>query len=379
MAELVSINELILDPVNARKHSKKNLEAIKGSLIRFGQQKPIVVSEDNIVIAGNGTLEAARALGWDKIEIRRSFLKGSDITAYAIADNRTGELAEWDLDILPGTLEALSKEFDLSEIGFDKDDLAKFIKEDIKPGLTDDDAIPEQVDMRCKLGDLWMLGEHRLLCGDSTDVFQVERLMGGEKADMVFTDPPYGINVKMNNPGTVCKETIVGDATTIAAVDAYNLCLSYKIPLLFWGANHYLFDAKLSNSSCWIVWDKQGGKHVDHADCELAWSNLKGPARIFQHIWDGFRRDSEKGERRIHPTQKPVKLFEEIFSFFKKQIGNNVLDLFLGSGSTLIACEKTHRKCYGMEIDPHYCDVILTRWEKFTGKTATLLSVEPTT
>lgn len=133
-SEIVPLSALISDLSNTRKHSKKNLEAIKGSLARFGQQKPIVISKDNIVIAGNGTLEAAKALGWTEIEVKRSELSGSDITAYAIADNRTGELAEWDLDVLPGTLEALGKEFDLGEIGFDSDDLAKLIGKDDEGG-----------------------------------------------------------------------------------------------------------------------------------------------------------------------------------------------------------------------------------------------------
>lgn len=128
--EFLPVADLILDPSNARNHSKKNLEAIKGSLARFGQQKPIVVTDGNVVIAGNGTLEAARALGWETIWVTRSQLKGSDVTAFAIADNRTGELAEWNLDVLPGTLEALGQEFDLGEIGFDSDDLAKLISED---------------------------------------------------------------------------------------------------------------------------------------------------------------------------------------------------------------------------------------------------------
>lgn len=382
MIERVKIKDLIPDPSNARKHSKKNLDAIKGSLARFGQQKPIVISKDNIVIAGNGTLEAAKALGWDSIEVKRSDLIGTDITAYAIADNRTGELAEWDTEALSQSLKSLiDVDFDVSSIGFDTKDIEKFIKQEIKPGLIDDDEIPEQVDTRCKLGDLWILGEHRLLCGDSTDVLQVERLMVGEKADMVFTDPPYGIKEEGDRKNRFGKNSILQkgatyksfkDDTIQYAIDAYNICEGLKIPRqVWWGANYYCHSLPQSNN--WFVWDKRvEDKQTDlNSDCELAWVKSKWSSiRIFRHLWKGLIKASERGEARVHPTQKPVELAIWAFDYFKDV--KSVLDLFLGSGSTLIACEKTGRKCYGMEIDPHYCDVIIARWEKFTGKTAVL-------
>lgn len=175
----------------------------------------------------------------------------------------------------------------------------------------------------------------------------------------------------MNNPGTVCKETILGDDTTDVAAAAYRYCAALDVPMIFWGANHYVADAQLPNASCWITWDKQeSNNHIDQADCELVWTNIKGPVRIFHHLWSGFRRDSEKGGRRVHPTQKPIALIEEILGFFKA--GVVILDLFGGSGSTLIACEKTGRKARLMELDPKYCDVIVSRWEKATGQKAVL-------
>jgi len=190
--ETVAITSLVLDPANARRHPDKNLETIKGSLARFGQQKPIVVGKNNVVIAGNGTLEGARALGWDKINVVRTELEGTEATAYALADNRSGELAEWDANILGETLKSLQDiDFDLSAIGFDDDDLAKMMPTEVAEGLTDPDAVPENVETRCKPGDLWILGDHRLLCGDSTNVQHVERLMGGQKASLCFTSPPY--------------------------------------------------------------------------------------------------------------------------------------------------------------------------------------------
>lgn len=386
MTETIFIKDLTLDPKNARKHSKKNLDAIKGSLKKFGQQKPIVVSQDGIVIAGNGTVEAAKALGWDKIEITRSKLTGSDITAYAIADNRTGELAEWDLNILPGALEALSQDFDLGEIGFDKNDLAKFIKEEIKPGLTGDDEIPEQVETRCTPGDLWILGEHRLLCGDSTDVLQVERLMGGAKADMVFTDPPYNLQergqTKRTNK-TKTKRQDFGDWDIgFDPLDILPFLLTYTKDKahLFVCTSSYLFgiihDFFEENSvkPNYLVWCKNNpmpsmSKNRYVQATELIVHAIKG-SPIFQYpsgenLKNWFISNVEAHDTG-HPAQKPISMIE----YFIKYTTGSVLDFFLGSGSTLIACEKTGRKCYGMELDPKYCDVIITRWEKFTGKEA---------
>jgi site-specific DNA-methyltransferase (adenine-specific)/modification methylase len=195
--------------------------------------------------------------------------------------------------------------------------------------------------------------------------------MGGQKADIAFMDPPYGIDVHMNQSDTSCKERIAGDTNTDVAVAAFNYCAALDVPTILWGANHYAADAHLPNAKCWICWDKQeSNNHIDQSDCEFAWTNINSPARLFHHLWAGFRRDSEKGERRIHPTQKPVALIEEIFSHFK--LPNIVLDLFGGSGSTLIACEKTGRRCFMCELSPAYTDVIIARWEQATGKKAVL-------
>lgn len=374
------ISSLLLDPSNARKHSEKNLSAIKGSLAKFGLQKPIVISKDNIVLAGNGTLAAAESLGWKDIGIVRSKLTGSEAIAYAIADNRTGELAEWDDDVLSKTLQGLKAEnFDLAAIGFSNEDLAKWIVEpEAIPGC-DEDEIPQEVETRCKLGDLWILEGHRLLCGDSTDVLAVERLMGGDKVDMVYTDPPYGMNAvsKEGKVGGSTKQAparkyrpVIGDEDTTIARDVWNLVSTLEIPkIIIWGGNY--FTDFLPPSPCWIVWDKERPKGLTFADGEVAWTNFTTPLKFIRHRWDGYHRASERQEDRVHPTQKPAFLLEWCLKEYGKDT-KSVLDLFLGSGSTLIACEKTKRKCYGMEIDPHYCDVIIARWEKFTGKTATL-------
>lgn len=375
----VSVEKLTVDPSNARKHNPKNLESIKGSLQKFGQQKPIVVDKNNVVVAGNGTLEAARSLGWTEIDVVETQLEGPESIAFALADNRTSELAEWDTKNLSETLKSLVKiDFDLDSIGFDAKDLAKFIPHEIKGGLTPDDEVPEQVETRCKPGDLWILGEHRLLCGDSTDVLQVERLMGGEKADMVFTDPPYGVNyegIKNDDRGGL--------------EDLLNSSLSNSSIVSNPGASCYVFHSdkcadifhhvfrKYCHFSSMLIWVKPSlvlsrtDYQSQHEPCLYGWFNTG------THKWYGDRKQTslmnfgKETDVKEHTTPKPVDLISKII-FNSSAQKHLVYDPFLGSGSTLIACEKTGRKCYGMELDPHYCDVILTRWEKFTGKQATL-------
>ncbi len=360
--ESVAISSLVPDPANARKHSKKNLDAIKGSLAKFGQVKPIVVDGNNIVVAGNGTMAAAVSLGWDKLSIVRTHLTGPDAIAFALADNRTAELAEWDLETMGPILQSLKDiDFDLGSIGFDETDLAKLTPEVVKEGLIGDDEIPEAAETRCKAGDLWQLGNHRLLCGDSTNVQHVERLMGGEKADMVFTDPPYGLAKKWSG-GTWADKKMYADAKEWdQPLDQSDIDFFQTLApsVIIWGGNYY----KVPASRCWLSWIKSQQMET-MADFELAWTNLDKVAKA----WTGARNADGK---RDHPTQKPVALMEWGLGFAKSQ---TVLDLFLGSGSTLIACEKTNRKCFGMEIDAHYCDVILARWEKFTGKSASLVA-----
>jgi 16S rRNA G966 N2-methylase RsmD len=382
----LKISELQPDNLNANRGTKRGRKAVETSLSRYGAGRSILIDRAGRIIAGNKTIASAAAAGIEEvilvpsdgksiIAVQRTDLDldSPEGRALAIADNRAAELGlEWD----PEVLGQLATDLDLKPF-FTTDELAEIVPSTVTELLGDEDDAPEPpVDPVTKPGDLYILGDHRLLCGDATSPTDISILLDGVLPDMVFTDPPYGIKVQMNNPGTVCKGTIMGDDTTDVAAAAYNLCAAMNVPLLFWGANHYVADAKLPNASCWVVWDKQGGKHVDHADCELAWTNLKGPARVFKHIWDGFRRDSEKGERRVHPTQKPVALLIEILGFFKA--GRDILDLFGGSGSTLIACEKTKRSALLMEIDPKYCDVIVSRWEKATGKKAVLYGRTPT-
>lgn len=395
--EQIAISSLHEDPANARKHGDKNLAAIKGSLARFGQQKPIVVNSKNIVIAGNGTLAAAKALGWDKINIVRSELEGTEATAFAIADNRTGELAAWEDDVLAKTLQSLKDEnFDLESIGFDDDDLEQWLKDAVKlePGC-DEDEVPEKVEPKTKPGDLYQLGNHRLLCGDSTNVQHVERLMNGEKADMVHTDPPYNVNYsnqdrpkagkrdlgRIENDQMEDKEFLqfLTDALALSFVSSGEDASIY----IWYASKETLnFHAAAAAAAGWsvnqqIIWKKpmllgRGRYQWAHEPCVFA---VKGSPyftddRSKTTVWDFGGYDKSKN---VHPTQKPVFIPEEAIGNSSRQ-GDTILDLFLGSGSTLIACEKTNRKCFGMELDPKYCDVIVARWEKYTGKKAELLN-----
>jgi len=384
---MANISDLKFDHKNARKRTDSSARLIQESLQRYGAARSIVIDEDNRILAGNGTIEGAKALGLTKLKVveaagdeiiavRRSGLSEDDKVGLALADNRAAELSDWDAEML----QQLSEEHDIAP-WFEQEDLDALLEEAerLEPveGNTDPDEVPEAPeDPITKPGDLWILGNHRLLCGDSTNIQHVERLMDGKKADMVFTDPPYGVAVVKNGMvgadfGVAKKgqyAEVIGDDTTQTAHDAIAICQSLQIPVqVYWGGNYYA--DKLPPTSCWLVWDKRGDSGIVNtfADCELAWTNMTGPARIHKQLWNGMIREGEK-DKRVHPTQKPVALAEWAVQQYLD--GNVVLDLFLGSGSTLIACEKQRKACYGIEMSPAYCDVIVKRWEDFTGNTA---------
>jgi DNA modification methylase len=304
----------------------------------------------------------------------------AQIKAFRISVNRMAEFAEWDNELLALEFAELTDmEFDLDLTGFTADEIAALTPEQIEPGLTDEDAVPEVPEQPVTvLGDVWILGKHRLMCGDSTSIDAIEKLTEKQSIDMVFTDPPYGVAVVKDGMvgadfGVAKKgnyKPIIGDETTDTAIEAYNACVSIGAKkIVLWGGNY--FSNKLPPSSCWLVWDKRGDSGIVNtfADCELAWTNMTSPARVHKQLWNGMIREGEK-DKRVHPTQKPVALCEwGITNYTDKDA--SILDLFLGSGSTLMACEKTNRKCFGMEMSPDYCDVIVKRWQDFTGKIAT--------
>jgi len=385
---VTSIKDLKSDHKNARRRTDRSASLIAESLKRYGAARSIVIDEDGRILAGNGTVEGAKKAGIDKLRIieaegdeliavRRTGLSEDEKVGLALADNRSSDLSEWDHDML----RQLSEEHDLTP-WFEDDELLAEVLDTVE-GNTDPDDVPEPPEEPVtKLGDLWVLGNHRLLCGDSTDVLAVQRLMDGQKADMVFTDPPYGISVVKNGKvgadfGVAKKghyAEVIGDNTTQTAHDAIAVCQSLQIPVqIYWGGNYYA--DRLPPTSCWLIWDKRGDSGIVNtfADCELAWTNMTGPARIHKQLWNGMIREGEK-DQRVHPTQKPVALAEWAVKQYLK--GSIVFDLFLGSGSTLIACEKLRKACYGIEMSPAYCDVIVKRWEQFTGKKAMLEEIK---
>jgi len=390
--ELVPIDSLTFDPSNVRKHGEKNLATIKASLNRFGQQKPIVVDANGVVRAGNGTLAAAKALGWKEVSVVRSTLAGSEATAYAIADNRTAELAEWDDDALAQTLAALQIEDDaLAEAtGFDLSEIEKLTA----PTEVEEDEVPEPpADPITKPGDLWTLGDHRLLCGDSTKAEDVKRLMAGESPFAMITDPPYGVKLDQSWRDKALGDKAMGpgNRNVVANDDKADWTETWS---LFGGDVAYVWHAgkfsdvvmaSLRNVGFEIcqqlIWNKsvmvmgRSDYHFKHEPCWYAvrkgrthgWIGDRKQTTVIDakspnHIMSGS--DEEKTD---HPTQKPV----ECMAYLMRNHDGSVYDPFLGSGTTLIAAEQLGRKCYGMEISPAYCDVIVKRWETLTGKKAT--------
>ena len=343
---------------NAKLHPQEQIDQIKKSITEFGMNDPIAIWKDNIIIEGHGRLIACKQLNIEIVPIiRLDNLTDEQRKAYTLVHNQTTMNTGFDIDIL--NQELANIDLDMSEFGFDIE------LDDIEEQEIVEDEIPEvQEEPKAKLGDIYRLGNHRLMCGDSTKEEDVTKLMNGVNADMVFTDPPYGMNA-VSKSGVLSekyKNDIMNDDDNTVAINSFNLCKNYfkDTKQVWWGANYYT--ECLPSAECWIVWDKNNGGS-DQTDCELAWSNFRSVVRQFTMA-------SEKTNR-VHPTQKPLNLIAQIFKKFDKNNEyNDIVDLFGGSGSTLIACEQLNRNCYMMELDPHYIDVIIQRWENFTGKKA---------
>ncbi len=391
----IPVSQIKPSAYNPRKDLKPTdpeYQKIKKSIEEFGMVEPIVWNErtGNLVGGHQRFKYLTQEKKHDKLTVSVVDLDQKKEQALNVALNKVS--GAFDIPKLKELLVELDDgAFDLTLTGFDELELKDLIDFEGKKGLTEDDEVPPvPADPVTKTGDLYLLGEHRLLCGDSTKREDVERLMDGQLADMVFTDPPYGISIVKT--GTVGASSRVGFVSPrnapapLARARKYRviegddkpfdpnliLSLGFKTVIL-WGANHYA--SKLPDKSQWLIWDKkiESGDldHNNFSDCELAWTSSDAlSTKIYRHTWAGMLRSGDRDEElkeRVHPTQKPVGLCAAIISDFSED-GNSVIDLYLGSGSTLIACEKTGCKCYGMEIDPAYCDVIVSRWEKFTGK-----------
>jgi len=393
----VEVSALIPYAKNSRTHDDAQVAQIAASIKEFGWTNPILVDGDKGIIAGHGRLMAARKLKMDKVPvIELSGMTEAQKKAYVIADNRLALNAGWDNAMLTIELQDLEDEgFDLSLTGFDKDELDALLNpiEETK-GLTDEDSVPDvPTEPKTKLGDIYILGNHRLMCGDSTSIDDAEKLMDGLLADLVFTDPPYNVDYSgrgANNLGTIKNDNMSDNDfeqfcrdvfTTYNAIMKPLACIyvchpdSQSAPKI---AFEKTFAEQFKKSST-IIWMKQSAGmgwqdyRAQHEPILYGWKEGKGSHfnagdRTKTTIWK-IGRDAQSSY--VHPTQKPVCLPEE--AILNSSKGSDcVVDLFGGSGSTLMACEKTGRVNRTMELDPKYCDVIVKRWEDFTGKKAIL-------
>ena len=390
--ETVGIETLSPDPANVRKHGQRNMDAIKASLRRFGQQKPIVVDAKGIVLAGNGTLAAARELGWREIQIVRTELTGSQATAFGIADNRSAELAEWDEKLADVLASLKAEDFPLEEIGFDLDEL-EALKPEVKSDADAEPQIDKAEELRAKwgveLGQVWQLGEHRITCGDSTSAEVVKRLLGDEKPHLMVTDPPYGVeydanwrNEAMRADGSQIGGRAVGKVLNDDKADWREAWALFPGDVAYvWHAPGPL-QVKVHDSlvasqfipRSHIIWAKsrfvigRGDYHWQHEPC---WYAVRKGAtghyngdRTQSTLWEIDKpQKSETG----HSTQKPIECMERPIRNNSKP-GELVYEPFSGSGTTIIACERTGRKCRAIELNPAYVAVAIQRWADATGK-----------
>lgn len=358
----VNIETVLPNPSNPRIIKDDKFKKLVKSIQEFPQMlelRPIVVDANMVVLGGNMRLKACKAAGLKEVPIViADNLTDSQKSEFIIKDN-VG-FGEWDWDLL-------ANEWDeelLQEWGLD----LPFDNTPVLEAEEDDYEAPSEIKTDIVIGDLIEIGNHRLLCGDSTDSDQVSKLVNGQKIDLVFTDPPYGISVVQNKSvggGKLAKvnnySEIIGDDTTDTAREFYNTCVSLDMQnFIIWGGNY--FTDFLSPSMCWIIWDKENTGNF--ADVEMAWTSFEKGAKLYKWQWNGMIRKGDKnieGKTRVHPTQKPVGLFGDIFNDFKF---DTCFDGFLGSGSTMVAAHQLNRKCYGMELDPKYCQVIVDRMHK---------------
>jgi DNA modification methylase len=417
-----SVETLIPYAKNARTHSDEQVAQIAGSIKEFGFNNPVLVDKDNSVIAGHGRLMAARKLGMDKVPVvQLDHMTKAQRKAYILADNKLALNAGWDSVMLSAELKELEElGFDLDIIGFDTKEIDKLLAPDTTEGLVDEDQVPGMpIEPNTKLGDIYILGAHRLMCGDSTSIDDVEKLMEGKKCDMVWTDPPYNVAIQ-GVAGKIMNDDMSDSSFKDFLASVYSCYyLSMKD-----GAVIYVAHAdteRVNFTQCFkesglklsqvLIWVKQAGTlsrqdfNWQHEPILYGWKEGAGHyfcgdftrttvidddidikklnKKELEALVNSMRtelkttalRENRPSKSDLHPTMKPVNLVQRMIEW-SSSAGEVVLDLFGGSGSTMIACEKTGRKSRLMELDPKYCDVIVKRWEDFTGKKAVLSELE---
>jgi len=427
----VTLASLFTDPANARAHPERNLEAIRASLARFGQAEPLVVQRSTgRIIGGNGRLAAMKSLGWAECDIVELDLDDTQATALGIALNRTGELAEWDMPSLGKILESLQACGEIEGIGFDEKEIAGILDEVIAAGenldgIVQDEAPAPPDAATSRPGDLWVLGNHRLLCGDSSKREDLDRLLGGERIQLVNTDPPYNVKVEPRSNNAIAaglssftpthhqkldvqrfpskaKKThaklrpkdrplandFVSDDEFDRLLRAWFGNIAHALEpgrgFYIWGgyANCANYPSPLRESELYfsqaIIWNKlhpvltRKDFMGAHEWCFYGWR--EGAAHVYlgpANATDLWEVKKVNPQSMIHLTEKPVELAARAMQYSSRP-GEHVLDLFGGSGSTLIAAEQTGRRAFLMELDALYADVIVERWQKFTGKSALL-------
>jgi len=368
-SELIQVNLLKTDKDNPNRMTPQQLERLKSSIEKYGFIVPIITNKDLVIADGEQRWIVAKTLNMTHVPIIRLPLEDVDRRLVRQVLNKLrGEhdlildAHEFDRIIQMGHEDELKHFLDLND-----SQLERYLQEIHEPNA-ETYEIPEidKITTSIQRGDIYALGKHRLMCGDATNKSDVEALMNGEKADLLLTDPPYGIGV-VNDEGTVGKANVakltkygdfegdkIFDIKPILNLDCYKHAV-------IWGGNYFADKLPITNS--WLIWDKRAGEASWFSDFELAWSNLGTGPKLFQFVWQGMIRQGPR-IKRVHPTQKPAQLMSWCLTLTNPS--QTILDLFGGSGSTLIACEQTNRICYMMEIDPRYCQVIINRWEAYT-------------
>lgn len=373
-------------PKNAKKHDITQIANVAESIKQFGWQQPIVCDADGVIIIGHCRLLAAKKLGLKKVPVKTvDNLSEEQVKKLRTLDNKLNE-SDWDFDLLAE---------DIGELDFSGFDIDWGIPADVEETeIVEDEApeVDEESEPITRLGDIWQLGRHKLICGDSTDRATVERLMDGAKADMVFTDPPYGVNIR---GGSKSNKSIAGDQTQVAIPFSFDLAVEVATKddarFYFCGGElnlslyEKLFDKYLRQLPRHIIWVKNGftlKPNNYHNQYEIIYFGFK-PKGGGADKWYSGRTEEEASDvwkikrdapsSYLHPTQKPIELSARAIRN-SSPIGAIIYDPFGGSGSTLIACEQLDRVCYMAEIDEHYCDVIIKRWENLTGQKAVKIS-----